>query len=97
MPAIDPDATGDDATALVATDELHAAVVSATAATGGHVRVVDDVLVTRCSAFELRDCTLAVDVSSPGVTLAVLVPGTCSVAAARAGLLRLRYRAPRVD
>lgn len=94
MPAIDPDATGDDATALVATDELHAAVVSAR---GGHVRVVDDVLVTRCSAFELRDCTLAVDVSSPGVTLAVLVPGTCSVAAARAGLLRLRYRAPRVD
>lgn len=83
--------------ALVATASLHAELVTATTEAGGSARVVDDVLVARCSSFELRDCTVAVDGSSPGVALAVLVSGTCAATVLRPGLLRLRYRAPRVD
>lgn len=79
---------------LVATSQLHAELVEVAVEVGGRVRVVEDILVTRCAAFELRDCTIVVDVSSPGVALAILVEGTCSATAVRPGVFRVRYRAP---
>ncbi len=79
---------------LVDTARLHADLVAAAVEAGGRVRVLEDVAVTRCAAFVLRDVTVAVDVDAPGVAFAVLVPGTCAATSLRPGLLRVRYRAP---